>query len=237
MFVIKCLCIWQCEYIKGYRSYWPSALPALLRRFPSHTHRCVFWKPASLNPLQMKSPNAKTDRLTLEATASLFTSRTQLHSFPLHRGGREWSCACFTSLSTARQRCESATAIHPPGSRVFVHFLFSSGCGRCLTLATDISCPGTDQVQHIKQQQQPPCLKPSKDPDTILPTDGWSRAMAPWQPLTWVTAGVPLYFFINLCDTQKFFRSGSQNMLFTSAQNVSSATSANRNESFAGSLI
>lgn len=135
--------------------------------------RCAFWKPASLSPLQMKSLNAKSDRLTLEATASLFKSRTQLHSFPLHRGGRKWSCACFTSLSTAQQWCDSATAVHSPGRRLFVCFSFSSACGRCLTLATDISCPGTHQVQDIKQrrQQQPLCLEPSKDRDTFLPAD------------------------------------------------------------------
>lgn len=220
IFVIKCLCLWQREYIGEYGSYWPSPLPTLLRRFHSHAHRCVFWKPASLSPLQMKSLNAKTDRLTLEATASLFKCRTQLHSFPLHHGRHEWSPACFTALSTARQWCESATAIHSPGRLVLVCSLFSSACGRCLTLATDISCPGTHQVQDIKQhqQQQPLCLKPSRDHDTTLCLPiGWRRAMTFCQPLTWVNAkeerGSVFLLYQSLWHS-KLFRSDLQSLLF-----------------------
>lgn len=158
------LCPWQCEYTGEYSSYWPSPFPAV----PLTPMRML--KTSTIQPPLKEASNAKTLGLTLEATVSLFKSRTQLHSFPLHRGGCKWSRACFTLLSTAQQWCEIATAIHSPGRLVCLHFFFSSPCRRCLTLATDISCPGRHQVQDIKQcqQQYPLCLKPSKDPDTIL---------------------------------------------------------------------
>lgn len=95
----------------------------------------------------------------------------QLPSTPRRR--QRILCMALLHFPQPRSAVEALPPFHSPGRPAFECFSFSSACGRCPTLATHISCPGTHQVQDVKQRrrQQPLCLKPSKDRDTIPPAD------------------------------------------------------------------